>query len=362
MKINQALFAEYLDPINHGDYAKPFILETDAVIVGDKLKKELIRMPAVNEICVIDWLSITMKQDVFKSSKSERAEGIEKENIIIDDISIVLKDIFGFGVEFENRNGKNYYKRSFDLEHKSGYVAIGGQNDTVMIAINGTGCTYGHIGWEKHLYDWLVKFAPNAKITRVDLCHDDLEGAYTSVDYFFKEYTKGGFKTGGRSPNIENKGNWYKPTGKGRTLEIGSRSSGKFCRIYEKGKHLGDKTSDWTRTEMEYKSSGFYIGFGVLLNPSDYFLSAYPCFDVIKTKNNPQTFERKEVTNLITFESMLNNLKKQYGNTISFFRDVYQDDQKLLDILTDIEKKSVPKRLDILTIPNFNDEKEQTNA
>ncbi|UWT36668.1 replication initiation factor domain-containing protein [Neisseria gonorrhoeae] len=40
----------------------------------------------------------------------------------------------------------------------------------------------------------------------------------------------------------------------GKTYGIGSRESSKYVRIYEKGKQLGDKTSTWTRFEIEFKA------------------------------------------------------------------------------------------------------------
>ena len=42
-----------------------------------------------------------------------------------------------------------------------------------------------------------------------------------------------------------------------RSLEkayIGKRTSSKFCRVYEKGKQLGDQNSLCTRVELEFKS------------------------------------------------------------------------------------------------------------
>ena len=38
---------------------------------------------------------------------------------------------------------------------------------------------------------------------------------------------------------VSDAGNWKRPNGKGRTLYIGCRESGKSCRIYEKGKEQG---------------------------------------------------------------------------------------------------------------------------
>ncbi|HGO8429455.1 TPA: replication initiation factor domain-containing protein, partial [Neisseria meningitidis] len=46
---------------------------------------------------------------------------------------------------------------------------------------------------------------------------------------------------------------------KGKTYGIGSRESSKYVRVYEKGKQLGDKTSTWTRFEIEFKAKDIVI-------------------------------------------------------------------------------------------------------
>lgn len=46
------------------------------------------------------------------------------------------------------------------------------------------------------------------------------------------------------------------PHGDGRTLELGSRSSVGFMRIYEKGKKDNPDLPDWVRAELEFKPKG----------------------------------------------------------------------------------------------------------
>lgn len=152
--------------------------------------------------------------------------------------------------------GMMYYQNSYRLENDCGFVCIGGQRDTILISLNGTGCLFGEYAWAERMYKFLQK-ADRAKITRIDYTHDDLQGDYVSVDWADKQDDEGGFVCHRVNPTTEKLGDWKLPNGSGRTFNVGKRTSSKFCRIYEKGKQLGDKNSDWTRVEVEYKSKHF---------------------------------------------------------------------------------------------------------
>jgi hypothetical protein len=94
-----------------------------------------------------------------------------------------------------------------------------------MVMLSGQGCQNAVAGWEKRLFHFLTNVAIRPSISRIDLAHDDIDGAYLSVDWAYDQYALGGYtqKAGGRPPNIERIGNWTRPTGKGRTLTIGFR-------------------------------------------------------------------------------------------------------------------------------------------
>ena len=341
------------DRVTRRLYAKSPLDDTQAVIFNGELKTVLVRKPLDNEKCVIDWLNITLDAKQFYKEENDPYHKLEQqyqEQYAISQVSKALLRIIGFGVDVENETGRNFYRRSFTLEHKAGFVCIGGQKDTILIMINGLGCTYANVGWELALFDWLNKLTRVA-ITRIDLAHDALDKPYLTVDLFDTVHSKGGFNKGGRNPDIEYRGNWKKPNGKGRTLYIGSRQSSKFCRIYEKGKQLGDPQSSWLRIEVEFKSRDIYIPLSILLNPTDYFIAAYPCFFLIEESDFLGRFQSRNKNEMLTFDQALALVKKQYGRYLHFFRQCYQDDKVLLDELTDIGNKNIPERLDMLTIP-----------
>jgi phage replication initiation protein len=76
------------------------------------------------------------------------------------------------------------------------------------------------------------------------------------------------------------RGNWLFPDGSGLSFYVGSRTSGKLLRVYEKGKQLGGAASelfpDWVRSELELHNEGRVIPLGILINPGPYLAGAYP--------------------------------------------------------------------------------------
>lgn len=340
------------------DYLTYPILETEAVITDDGAKPVMLKRPAIGQVCVIDWLNITFKASTFDNWVTEGISEMARESFIIKEFEELLLKILGFGIQKQNDHGLNFYQRSYRLEHNAGEICIGCQNDTIMLMLSGIGCTYAPNGWEGELYTWLFTIAKDPKITRIDLAHDDLFGDYTDLSWFARQDDKGGFACGGyRKPNIEMRGNWKRPNGKGRSLYIGTRRSSKYCRIYEKGKQLGDPNSPWLRAEVEFKSKSIYIPLHVLVNPSPFFLAAYPCFHIFDPQNqtNQQKFERIEQQHFITFADAVHITRHQFGRYLHCFRTEFAKhnltDKQLLDLLTDLDNKAYPDRLDPLSIP-----------
>lgn len=329
------------------------LLATDAVVTTDGVKTVL---PSYDDYSIfkknsdIDWLSITLPSRVFDDGVSKYINHQDKQNALVRNAGKVLTDLIGFGISHANATGRNFYEASYTLEHDTGLICIGGQNDTIMLVINGTGCTYGKDGWKVHFHAWLSLYAPMAKITRVDIAHDLIDTDF-DIYWFDKQDDLGRFTRHRRKPKLEKRGNWKRPDGKGLTLYIGSRDSSIFCRIYEKGKQLGQVDSNWIRVEVEVKADTIFIPFDVLLEPQKFFIACYPCFADFVDLVTPRKFEVVQKQNLITFEKAIEITKNQFGRYLYAFREIYQDDKMLLDILTNIDNKSYPERLDVLTIP-----------
>lgn len=307
------------------------------------IKQVMVRAPSSGQCAVIDWVNCTVLEDTwFRTAR----ETLISDEQIVTEASRQLETIFGFGVTLHRDKGMNFYRDSWVLGDDFGFVCFGGQRQTMLITLNGLGCISAADGWEKRLFDFLTKVAVRPVISRVDLAHDDFTGAYLSVDWAEDQWLKGGFtsNTGGLPPSIERVGNWHRPSGKGRTLTIGRRTSGKFLRFYEKGRKEGDKYSEWCRAEFEFKSSDRVIPFDVLLRPSDYFVAGYPCIAQFAQVDTPAKTLVKRNTAEIVMAACEENLKGTYGKHLRVFRELYGD-KEALDRLCHPDKDVWPKRM-----------------
>lgn len=262
----------------------------------------------------LDWVNFTTDENDYFFGKA-----CVSDEDVMDRISFRCSEIFGFGITQQRETGANFYHRSYVLGDGYGVVCHGGQRATVLVMLSGEGCSAAKEGWEKRLYEFLtVTCGGRAKLTRVDLAHDVYDGKAYSVDRADADFDAGLFKqshSGGRMPNHEYRGNWKRPTGKGRTLYIGNRESGKFCRVYEKGRQLGDKNSEWVRVEVEMKAVHRQIPFEVLLEPGQYLAATYPAFGWISEHQERILTTQKKTE--ITYQSMCDYAKKQFGAVLN---------------------------------------------
>ncbi len=312
-----------------------------------EIKQVMVRIPAEGQCAVIDWVNFTVLEDTwFRTAREHMID----DNQIVGEASRQLEKIFGFGVTAHRERGMNFYRDSWVLGDDFGFVCFGGQRQTMLITLNGHGCVNAADGWEKRLFQFLTETAIRPVISRCDLAHDDFDGAYLSVDWAEQQWHSGGYTAtgGGVPPSIERIGNWHRPSGKGRTLTIGRRTSGKFVRFYEKGRKDGDKFSEWLRCEVEYKSSDRVIPFEVLLSPSDFFAATYPCFSTFTAIDSPKPISVKRKTAEIVIDACIEVTRHQFGKYLRVFRDLYGD-KDTLDMVCNPNKDAWPKRMKPLT-------------
>jgi phage replication initiation protein len=296
------------------------------------------RQAASPEGAFVDWLHFTCKTSSF----------LNKTNCF-DDYDIVLhfsthlERILGFGVTEERKTGRFFYRQSFTLGNNWGLVCIGGQNDTVMVSLTGEGGMAAKKGWQHRLYK-LLKTLDQPRITRVDLARDFFEGEYT-VDQALADYHAGQFSLGARLPDVEQKGNWIKPNGKGRSLYVGNRASGKMVRVYEKGLQLGRGFSElrpkWNRVEGELHNQDREIPLDVLVYPGQYLAGMYPALAFISTRQT--RIKTRKATAKVTYDAAIHTVRHQFGEYLYFMRQIEGSAEAVLDRLV---RKGIPKRLD----------------
>lgn len=284
----------------------------------------------------LDWVNFTTDEVDFMFGMN-----LISDEQIIDRVSMKLCQIFGFGITAQRETGANFYKRSYVLGDNCGMVCHGGQRSTVLVMLSGEGCAAAKDGWEHRLYEFLTKCGPRAKLTRVDLAHDDYSGSTYSVDKADQDFDNGLFNCGGRHPNHEYRGNWKRPNGKGRTVYVGNRENGKFCRVYEKGRQLGDKNSEWVRIEVEMKSVSRILDFEILLHPGRYLAAAYPAFAFISAHQERILTTQKKTQ--ITYAAMCKWAKTQLGAFVNVLVEMEGDAEKAVQKI--IKLGAIPARL-----------------
>jgi len=277
------------------------------------------------ETAFIDWLNFTVGDETFDWSPTCDMS----EDRIVADASLVLDRIFGFGATKKLEFGRNFYKSAYAVGADWGFLAIGGQRNTVMVSVSGTGLAAARDGWENRLHAFLCQ-AKRARLTRVDVAHDCYSGEYT-VDKAREDYRAGGADCAGRMPVCEERGDWYRPNGSGRTFYIAKRTNGKYARVYEKGKQLGDAASEWTRVEVEFKSVDRVLPLDLLLVPGKYLAGAYPMFEWINAKaERIQTIKKALAAG---YERCVTYARRQVGGALAFIAEMEGGVQQAFDLL-----------------------------
>lgn len=321
------------------------------VFDGRKPKLQTIRKPTNKQIAFIDWITVSFHvatiNPKFIRTGQDDDEYMEMCRSAVMDLTPSLMSIFGkkYHITKQFQKGRNFYQYSFDIGEGLGFVCIGGQRNTVSITVSGNGLSMAQNGWEFQLFKFLEN-AQRGKITRIDLAHDDIKGEYLNIYELDKLESAGGFHCGGARSSVRHDGNWkYKdPSNQGLTLYVGNRTSGKMMRAYEKGKQLGESNSKWTRVEVEYKSADRNIPFDVLLNPSAYFMGAYPCFETLFQFETSEKIKTKRKTVELTLDHSFEVIKKQFGKYFAYFKKVLPLEEVIERVRHD-DENIIPSRL-----------------
>ena len=235
------------------------------------------------ESVFIDWLNFTFGEEHYPGSESSSSI-LADPTPLLTWVSQELTQLLGFGLTTSCQRGSEGYTNSWVLGNHWGFVAQGGysQKQTVLVKLNGQGCMAAHEGWESRVYHWLTSLQAQgrAKITRIHLAFDDYEGQYLTPEQVREECQKGqdsAFNNGRQTPYTSLAGVWDFPEqGKGKTCYVGSSKSGKRCRVYEKGKELGDPNSPWIRTELDLVArKDRPLPLDMLIRPGEYLAGAY---------------------------------------------------------------------------------------
>jgi len=285
-----------------------------------EIKYVAVRVPSNGQVAVIDGLRFVIGEETFR----HKVDGVDDE-AFVRACSAKLEEIFGFGLTQNLNQRRDFYSETWELGENAGYAGFGGQRQrqTILVALSGKGTLAAKPGWEARLHAFLTTEAKRPVITRCDVAHDCFAGEVT-VDQLDAMHTDGFFTNAYTIPQCHHAGNWKFPNGKGRTLYVGTRMAGKIFRGYEKGKEKGDPDSDWVRLEVELSNKAMLIPFEILLDPSAYFMGAYPkAFAHLALLATPQRLDIKRKTSELTVDASVKMVSRQVGRYVGVLADLY---------------------------------------
>ncbi|SAY50685.1 phage replication protein [Neisseria weaveri] len=303
----------------------------------------------------IDWLSITFHEDTLVK---EAGCPLVADRDYMYVLSKKLEDILGFGITKKCKSkGNKFYEMMFRLGSEDvdyGEVHYGGQRDTVLIELKGVGCNLAKDGWEKRMHDFLSS-AIRPRITRVDLALDFFDGQY-SPEQAELDHDNGFFDNHNMRPKSERVGTaWRKEDGTGKTFYIGRKKNSRFVRVYEKGRQLGDKSSLWTRFEIQFNHGDIEIPLDILIDEGAYFCGAFPICASFENMPQQKRFEPREKAFNLTFGHKLKHGRNAVGKLVNFMVDLgFESDEivKLLKADQGYPKGLEPEKYDLNELRN----------
>lgn len=254
------------------------------------------------------------------------------------ELDLAFRESFGFGIT-ANRNQKHLnYEGSWMLGQNYGIFATGGASvgGTSMVSLSGMGCS-AVADWNQ-VYRLLQD--RRARITRVDLSHDDFAGEY-DVQLASRWHDEGRFNPKHGRPAkgkfIDDKG-----SNDGKTFYLGQRKNGKVLRVYEKGKQLGKPDSQWVRWELELHDTRRVIPLETIIRPGEYLAGSYPCMVWIHEHQSRIQTTRKTLE--IGLDVLIASCKESYGKLFHVMRGLDMSDTEIVEKLI---REGFPKRLDM---------------
>lgn len=181
---------------------------------------------------IIDWLEFTIK---------------EKE------VSYIITQILEMNVEdfTELERGRYGYLKML----QNGNISVlyeGREGMGVHVSLSGKGCREYETK-NSIIYLMARIFAINGTVTRVDLALDDLTGKIIQFDKIRLDIKKGNVVSKWKSSIEIVKRSLQNGEIEGKTLNVGSRTSDVFLRIYDKSMEQKELEGKHTRLELEIK-------------------------------------------------------------------------------------------------------------
>lgn len=306
----------------------------------------------------VDMLAVLNELDFREGESYEQIRqwvDFSPENARVVALQIFCWFFAGLGLELDEvAGGGRFYLwriKILNAEKKFvGMIELGGENCrradgtyTARIELTGDGCRAVAAARCGHAQRWLELRAKlescGGRITRVDVCADDLVGNYP-LRLAQKWYAQGEFDNRGQRPKAQLVDDY--DSGDGKTLYVGGKKSEKQLRVYEKGREQGDKSSPWVRYEAQFRASNRKeLPLDVLRDPASYLLGAYPVLCFLRC-----VATRIEITKAAvdaTVKSVRRHIKRQYGAALNVIVKLCPDAESLKSVIESCTSPKLPK-------------------
>lgn len=273
---------------------------------------------------------------VKESARAEEGGRSRLASLVFD--QVISEYAPGLSLDPELRGFRNFYDHHRRILSPAGevcgFVALGGerQKATICIELTGTGCA--------HVMAWdslRAKLAEvHAKLSRVDVAHDDYEGRFGLADAL-RWYTEGLFTSRGRPPALQEMG-WNDESG--RTVYIGKNVGNQQLCVYEKGKQQGDSASPWVRWEGRFGSKYRVIPLEILTEPAAYLVGHFPALAWIQEKSSRMNTSAKRAE--ATLIGSLQHCRRQYGALLNLLHTSSPDHASFWALVNGLIRDRLP--------------------
>lgn len=285
---------------------------------------------------IVDFLRFTAPQALIgigDDMEAVHAECREFLDVLAPDSGLTLEE----GVKACRRGYLHHVQILTPTGSACGDICWGGdrQRGTVSVEWTGAACArvcavrpfapaWGHV---RAMLDTV-----GAKITRLDIAHDDYAGKRGLSDAVAM-YDGGSFDGAFKRPAMQAVG-WN--DGSGRSVYIGKRTSTRQLVVYEKGREQGARDGDplasWVRWEARFYGRNRVVPVDALEAPWEYMVGEYPALDWISAVMSVMRSATARAT--ANFQGAMRHCKRQYGGLLGFLAGVADDVTDLGDLVS----------------------------
>lgn len=282
-------------------------------------------------ITKIDHLSIE-----FKKNTTEEFTDFENELIeILRQFGIKIKSKKPRSMSRFTRGNLLYAHSSLSKIKAAGSIKVNANQHLLKLEINGSQCEKINLSQQGFNVISELSFKHRGIIRRIDICYDDFTGRY-NIRRVGQDYSASRYDS---VKGVRPKKASHESTGK--TLNIGSKLSYKFLKVYDKSAEqrlpsIHPLYKKWFRHEVTLKNQGkILIPLTAINHPDGIFLDAYPKAHRKFLKNvTPISIKRiATIQTASTFYNKIEVLRKQRGRTVRMIRDVVCNDTEALNLI-----------------------------